>query len=164
MKNLLSLRRENRITVVYLLALMVVFILQSYKPFPPAPADAEVVYLVIKPSLSKQLLTEIAGRLKEQHIYVDYGTLRYRNGQLVMIDISIRARVAGKPDALYRVSEHDFKTIVFYSEAGGEQTGFGKGLPAGLSKTGKKIVTENLVGLMIQGGGSRMVLGSWRSE
>ncbi|MBD2700389.1 hypothetical protein IC229_07075 [Spirosoma sp. BT702] len=130
--------------------------------------SSEAIYFVIKPSISKEVLNTVANRLKEKNIRVTYQQLIFKSGQLMSIKARIEVATPGKPIRTYALEEtsqaESFKPLVFYSLSDGERTGFVKGVGEDMTRSEKRIVNENLVGLLIEGSGSREVIGSWQSN
>jgi|GEM_PF-7035833 len=120
------------------------------------PPQGDEIYLVIKPNLSKELLNNVVATLKTKQITVTYANDEYKDGKLVAIDVTIDVELPGKGKTTYKLSEAgdetSFKPLIFYYEAGGQRVGFVKEIPADLSYRGRKVVTNNLVGMTILNG------------
>lgn len=126
------------------------------------------IYFVIKPQISHEILTTIAQKLKNKGIQITYHDMVFENHRLTSINVSIQVSVPGRSSTSFTLQEngksHEFQPLIFYYEDGGEKIGFVKQTPDELSETGKKIVTENLIGLLIQQRGSKETIGSWHVD
>jgi hypothetical protein len=133
-------------------------------PLAKEPRPGDEIYLVIKPNLSKEVLNNAVSTLKTKGITLTYANDVYQNGKLVAIDVTINVEVPGKEKTTYSLSEnsHDnaFEPMIFYYESAGERVGFVKEAPADLSRLGKQVVTNNLVGMAILNGNNTILHGS----
>ncbi|WP_128548665.1 hypothetical protein [Larkinella soli] len=120
-------------------------------------------YLVIKPQLSQELLDKAVVMLGEKGIRMAYHNAVYKNGQLSAIAVTIEVPVPGKPAVTYSLSENSadgtFEPLIFYYESNGERFGFSKEVPEDLSKQGKRVVKDNLIGTVILDGNSLHMAG-----
>lgn len=120
------------------------------------PGQGDEIYVVIKPNLSKELLNNAVSTLKTKGITLTYANDEYKDGKLVAIDITIDVDVPGKGKTTYKLSENSndnaFDPMIFFYESGGERVGFVKEAPADLSRRGKMVVTNNIVGMAIRNG------------
>ncbi|MDJ1483324.1 hypothetical protein QNI16_22690 [Cytophagaceae bacterium YF14B1] len=126
------------------------------------------IYFVIKPQISHETLTTIAKKLKDRGIQVTYHDMVFENNRLTSINVSIQVSVPGRSTTSFTLQEngksHEFEPLIFYYEDGGQKVGFVKQTPDELSETGKKIVNENLIGLLIQQRDSKETIGSWHVD
>ena len=127
------------------------------------PRQGDEIYVVIKPNLSKELLNNAVSTLKTKGITLTYANDEYKDGKLVAIDVTIDVDVPGKGKTTYKLSENSndnaFDPMIFYYESGGERVGFVREAPADLSRRGKMVVTNNLVGMAILNGDSMQMHG-----
>lgn len=143
--------------VVPVLALAYAFI----QPLPAASLPAisefehpekgkENIYVVIKPGLESDWLSDIERMLEPYNVLFKVNNKNFDNDELMAIDLTIevpglfKKRLSGE-----RVNGF-FEPLVFYYEKGyGSKIDFVKGIPTALSETGKEFISGNLVGAII---------------
>lgn len=126
--------------------------------------SSETIYFVIKPPLTKELLTRIADRLKSEHITVTYQQLDFDVDQLTSIAVRIEVTIPGKPKSVYTLSEQNkpgpFEPLIFYYVPHKERVGLVRGASDMLTDSEKQLANENLAGLLIKRGDNREIIGS----
>lgn len=132
------------------------------------PKEGNSIYFVVKPQLSKELLDQIAARLKSENVTVTYPQLRFDAGRLRSITVQINVAVPGTPKRVYTLSEdaaaEKFNALVFYCVADGKRVGLVRQTSNELTTQEKRLVRENLTGLLIERGRGREVIGHWQDD
>ena len=130
--------------------------------------SSESIYFVIKPPLTKELLTRIADRLKNEHITVTYQRLDFDADKLTSIRVRIDVAIPGKPKSTYTLTEPirpgSFEPLIFYYVPDKERVGLVRGASDELTAREKRLANENLAGLLIEGGNKREIIGNWQSN
>lgn len=128
----------------------------------------ETLYLVIKPGLSKDMLTQIADRLKSKQVLVTYPQLHFEANQLHAITVQIEVLIPDQPPRTFTISEtadaSGFEPIVFYCLWEEKRIGLVKATSAELTPQEQQLATRNLNGLLIKTKGSREIIGSLQSN
>lgn len=158
-------RKGNRLPSFLVFALVLVMAVTSIGK---SIQSSNTIYFVIKPRLSNELLTQIANRLKSKNIIVTYQHLDFDAGHLTSITVRIDVAVPGKRASSYTLTEKinsgKFEPLVFYYVPGKERVGFVRGTSDELTASEKRLTNKNLVGLLINDGGDREVIGHWQSN
>jgi hypothetical protein len=112
------------------------------------------IYFVISPSTKKKTLMDVQETLAERGITVEYQKVKYDNGRLSSISVSVK-----KGDYFgIQVFEQLDNRIVFYDlEVADKAIGFQAGTPPEFSSKQRKVI-DGLSGLYIQGADGRVTI------
>ena len=106
------------------------------------------IYIVIKSQISIVTLNKIKSELEKWGVYFRFSDANFKNDVLTAIKINIEIPGVFK-DSLFSDSRGNplSESLIFYFESG--KVGLTKEIPNKISEKGKKIVTDNLNGLLI---------------
>lgn len=114
----------------------------------PEKSSFSKLYIVIKSQTSMGVLTKLRTELEKWGVYFQFGSATFKNDLLTSIQINVEIPGVYK-DSLF--SDNNGKplseSLIFYYESG--KAALAKGTPGEISEKGKKIVENNLNGLLV---------------
>ncbi len=104
------------------------------------------IYFVILPTTKEKTLMDVQETLAERGITVEYQKVKYKNGRLASISVSVKK---GDFFGIHVYDELDTRLVFYDLEVVDQAIGFQAGTPTGFSSKQRKII-DGLSGLYIQ--------------